>query len=160
MSRCLPKDISLPLRLEARHSLDDMLTPTGYSPPHSSRYGPQHTQHTATPTQPALRPHRTTPRAEDKPPQTHRPHSNGLCSPLSEGPDPDPGSAQRHVNAGSPVQTALIKKKLKKKLKKKDPPRWATAGGQSPKKRVPKKSPASFACSKKNRQPVSPNRQA
>ena len=74
--------------------------------------------HSTQSTQPALQPHRNTPRAEDKPPQTHRPHPNGLCSPLSEG--PDPGSAQRHVNAGSPVQTALnmIKKKLKKIKKK------------------------------------------
>jgi len=35
-------------------------------------------------TQPALRPHRATPRAEDKPPQTRRPHSNGLTLPLSQ----------------------------------------------------------------------------
>jgi len=83
---------------------DDMLTPTGYPPP------PTHTAadmaHSTHSTQPALRSHRTTPRTEAKPPQTRRPHTNGLCSPLSEG--PDPGSAQRHVNAGSPVQTALI----------------------------------------------------
>ena len=32
-----------------------------------------------------------------------RPHSNGLCSLFSEG--SDPGSAQRHVNAGSSIQT-------------------------------------------------------
>jgi len=63
--------------------------------------------HSTLSTQPALRPRRATPRVEDKPPQTRRPHSNGLCSPLSEG--PDPGSAQRHVNAGSPVHTAPIK---------------------------------------------------
>jgi len=75
-------------------------------PPHTAA-DMAHSTHS---TQPALRPHRTTPRAEDKPPQTHRPHSNGLCAPLSEG--PDPGSAQRHVNAGSPVQTALIKNKF------------------------------------------------
>jgi len=73
------------------------LPPQGTPPPHSSRYGPQHTQHTAST---AATPHY--PRAEDKPPQTRRPHSNGLCSPLSEG--PDPGSAQRHVNAGSEVE--------------------------------------------------------
>ena len=35
-------------------------------------------------TQPALRPHRAIPRAEDKPPQARRPQLNGLCSPLSE----------------------------------------------------------------------------
>ena len=81
--------------------------------------------HSTHSTQPALRPHRTTPKAEDKPPHTHRPHSNGLCSPLSEG--PDPGSAQRHVNAGSPVQTALIKKI--KKIKKKDPRISSFQGG-------------------------------
>ena len=75
---------------------DDMLTPTGYPPTHTEA-------DMAHSTQPALRPHRTTPMAEDQPPQTRRPHSNGLCSPLLEG--PDPGSAQRHVNAGSPVQT-------------------------------------------------------
>jgi len=34
--------------------------------------------HSTHSTQPALQPHRTTPRAEDKPPQTHRPHSNGI----------------------------------------------------------------------------------
>jgi len=93
--------------------IDDMLTPTWYTPPHHTAADTAHGTHS---TQPALQPNRTTPRAEDKPPQTHRPHSNGLCSPLSKG--PDPGSAQRHVNAGSPVQTALIKKKLKLKLKK------------------------------------------
>jgi len=64
------------------HDDDDMLTPTGYPPPHTAA-DMAHSTHS---TQPALRPHRTTPRAEDKPPQTRRPHSNGLCSPLSEGP--------------------------------------------------------------------------
>ena len=77
-------------------------------PPHTAA-DMAHSTHS---TQPALQPHRTTPRAEDKPPQTHRPYSNGLCSLLSEG--PDPGWAQRHVNAGSPVQTTLIKKNYNK----------------------------------------------
>jgi len=54
------------------------------------------TAHSAHNTQPAQRPHRATPRVEDNPPQMRRPHSIGLYSPLSEG--PDPGSAQRHVN--------------------------------------------------------------
>jgi len=53
------------------------------------------TAHSAHSTQPALRSHRATPRVEDKSPQTRRPHSISLCSPLSEG--PDPGSGQRHV---------------------------------------------------------------
>jgi len=39
--------------------------------------------HSTHSTQPALRPHRTTPRAEDTPPQTRRPHSNGRS--LAEG---------------------------------------------------------------------------
>ena len=40
---------------EVRHSDDEMLTPTGYPPSqHSSRHGPQHTQHTAS----TVRPHR------------------------------------------------------------------------------------------------------
>jgi len=72
------------------------LPPQGTPPSHAAA-DMAHSTHS---TQPALRPHRTTPRAEAKPPQTRRPHSNGLCSPLSEG--PDPGSAQRHVHAGSP----------------------------------------------------------
>ena len=38
---------------------------------------------------------RATPKVADKPPQTRRPHSIGLCPPLSEG--PHPGSAQRHM---------------------------------------------------------------
>ena len=77
------------------------LPPQGTPPTHTAA-DMAHSTHS---TQPALRPHRTTPRAEDKPPQTRRPHSNGLCPPLSEG--PDPGSAQRYVNAGSPVQTGI-----------------------------------------------------
>jgi len=83
-----------------------MLTPYPHRvlpPPTAADMAHSHSTHS---TQPALQPHRTTPRAEDKPPQTHRPHSNGLCSPLSEG--PDPGSAQRHVNAGSPVQDDML----------------------------------------------------
>jgi len=81
---------------------DDMLTPTGPLPPPPDTAAD--TAHSAQSTQPALRPHRATPRVEDKPLQKRRPHSIGLCSPLSEG--PDPGLAQRHVNAGSPVHTA------------------------------------------------------
>ena len=45
-------------------------------------------------------PHRATPRAEDKPPQTRRPHSNGLCSPLSEG-RVNPGDTGRGQVSGS-----------------------------------------------------------
>jgi len=60
------------------------LPPQG-TPPHTAA-DMAHNTHS---TQPALQPHRTTPRAEDKPPQTHRPHSNGLCSPLSEGQVPN-----------------------------------------------------------------------
>jgi len=56
------------------------------------------TAHRAHSTQPALRPHRATPRVGDKPPQSHRPHSIGLCSPVSEG--PDPGSADRETGWG------------------------------------------------------------
>jgi len=59
----------------------------GTPPPNTAAdtaHGPQRTQHT---TQPALRPHRATSRVEDRPPQTRRPHSIGLCLPLSEGPD-------------------------------------------------------------------------
>jgi len=59
------------------------LPPQGTPPPHTAA-DMAHSTHS---TQPALRPHRTTPKTEDKPPQTRRPHSNGLCSPLSEGPD-------------------------------------------------------------------------
>ena len=45
----LPFRISfLTLTLPVTNGDDDMLTPTGYPPPpHSSRHGPQHTQHTA-----------------------------------------------------------------------------------------------------------------
>jgi len=60
----------------------DMLTPTGYPPPNTAADA----AHSAHSTQPSLRPHRATPRVEDKPPQMHRPHlwpSPGLCSPLS-----------------------------------------------------------------------------
>ena len=69
---------------------DDMLTPTGYSPHTQQPIWP--TAHTAH-SQPALRPHRTTPRAEDKPPQTHRPHSNlvpmmMICLPPQGTPPP------------------------------------------------------------------------
>jgi len=47
---------------------DDMLTPTGSSPPNpAADTVPQCTQHTA-----STAPHRTTPRVEDKPPQTRR----------------------------------------------------------------------------------------
>jgi len=60
---------------------DEMLTPTGYPRPNTAA----DTAHSAHSTQPALRPHRAAPRAEDKPLQTRRPHSVGLCSPLSEG---------------------------------------------------------------------------
>jgi len=52
---------------------DDTLTPTAY-PPHTAA----DTAHSPHSTQPALRPHRATPRAEEKNPQTRRPHSNGL----------------------------------------------------------------------------------
>ena len=50
---------------------DDMLTPAGYPPTHSSRHGPQHTQHTASTA--------ATPRylqGRRLPLQTRRPHSN------------------------------------------------------------------------------------
>jgi len=77
---------------------DEMLTPPRAPPPPFNTAAD--TAHSAHSTQSALRPHRATLRVEDKPPQTRRPHSIGLCSPLSEG--PDPGTAQRHVNAGSP----------------------------------------------------------
>jgi len=86
---------------------DGMLTPTGYSPPTQQPIWPtaytahsQHCGYTALPPG-----QKTNPRRRRR---TDRPHSNGngLCSPLSKG--PDPGSAKRHVNAGSPVQTALI----------------------------------------------------
>jgi len=76
---------------------DDMLTSTGYPRPNTAA----DTAHSSHSTQPARRPHRATPRVEDDTPAERRPHSIGLCSPLSEG--PDPGSAQRHLNAGSPV---------------------------------------------------------
>jgi len=59
----------------------DMLTPQG--PPHTHTQQPTRpTAHTA---QPALRPHRATPRVKEEPPQTRWPHSTGLCSPRSEG---------------------------------------------------------------------------
>jgi len=51
-----------------------MLTPQG-APPSNTAADMAHSTHS---TQPALRPHRTTPRAEDKPPQTRPPPSNGL----------------------------------------------------------------------------------
>ena len=47
---------------------DDMPTPTGY--PLNTAADTAHSAHSA---QPALRPHRATPRVEDKPPQTRRP---------------------------------------------------------------------------------------
>jgi len=72
---------------------DYMLTPAGYPPPPNTAADMAPSRHS---TQPALRPHRATPRAEDRTTQTRRPHLNGLCSPLSEG--PDPRSAQMHVN--------------------------------------------------------------
>jgi len=50
-----------------------MLTPPGNPPPPTAA----DTAHSAHSTQPALRPHRATPRVEDKPPQTRRPHSIG-----------------------------------------------------------------------------------
>jgi len=54
--------------------------PGGPPPPHTHTQQPAwptaHTAHSST-----LRPHRATQRVEDKPPQTRRPHSNGLCSP-------------------------------------------------------------------------------
>jgi len=56
------------------------LPPQG-TPPHTAA-DVAHSTHS---TQPALRPHRTTPRAVDKPPQTRRPHSNGLCSQVHFG---------------------------------------------------------------------------
>ena len=49
-----------------------MLTPTGY-PPNTAA----DTAHSAQSTQPALRPHRATPRVEDTPPQTR--HSCGTA---------------------------------------------------------------------------------
>jgi len=54
------------------------LPPPGSPPPpqHSSR----HSTHSTHSTQPALRPHCATPRAEHKPPQTRRPHLKGPCS--------------------------------------------------------------------------------
>jgi len=73
------------------------LPPQGTPPPNTAA----DTAHSAHSIQPVLRPHRAALRAEDQPPQTHRPHSISLCSPLSEG--PDPGSAQRHVHAGLPA---------------------------------------------------------
>ena len=51
-----------------------MLTPTGYLSPNTAA----DMAHSTNSTQPALPPHRATPRAEDKPLQTRRPHSNGL----------------------------------------------------------------------------------
>ena len=105
-----------------------MLTPTGYSTPtHHTAADMAHSTHS---TQPALRPHRTTPRAEDNPLQTHRPHSYGLCSLLSEG--PYPGLAQRHVNADSPVQTALIIFLFFFKLKKNGHPEKLVPSGSHP----------------------------
>jgi len=50
---------------------DDMLTPIGYPPPNTAA----DTAHSAHSTHPALRPHRATPRVEDNPPQTRRPHA-------------------------------------------------------------------------------------
>jgi len=97
------------------HLMRICFPPPGPPPPPNTAAD---TAHNARSTQPALRPHRATPRIEDKPPQTRRPHSTGLCLLLSEG--PDPGSAQRHVHAGSPVHTAPIKQKKNEK-RKKDP---------------------------------------
>ena len=54
-----------------------MLSHTGYPPPTAADMA--HSTHS---TQPALQPHRATPMAEDNPPQTRQPHSNGLCAPL------------------------------------------------------------------------------
>ena len=76
----------------ARDDMTICLPPQGTPPQDSSRHGSQCTQHTASTA--------ATPRypwVEDKPPQTCRPHSTGLCSPLLER--PDSGSAQRHVHA-------------------------------------------------------------
>ena len=84
---------------------DEMLTPTGYPSPLNAAADMAHSAH---PTQPAPRPHRATPRVEDKPPQTRRPHS-----PFSEGPDPVPsansglgGTARSVPSATGPDVTA------------------------------------------------------
>jgi len=80
---------------------DYMLTPTGYPPAppppqHSSRHSPQHTAHSQHCGHTALPPGQKTHTHTHTHTQTRRPHSNGLCSRHSEG--PDPRSAQRHVN--------------------------------------------------------------
>jgi len=53
-----------------------MLTPIGYPAPNTAA-DMAHSTHS---TQPALRPHRVTPRVEDQPPQTLRPHSRALVA--------------------------------------------------------------------------------
>ena len=58
------------------------LPPQG-TPPHTAA----DTAHSAHSTQPALRPHRATPKVENKPPQTRRPHSIGMLAPFG-GPRP------------------------------------------------------------------------
>jgi len=67
--------------------------------------------HSTHSTQPALRPHRAAPRAEDKLPQTRRPHSSGQCSPLSEG--ADPGKATRKHAACPPPPPRRTRPALK-----------------------------------------------
>ena len=54
---------------------DDMLTQG--TPRPNTAADMAHSTHSS---QPALRPHRATPRAEDKPPQTRRPYANGAAS--------------------------------------------------------------------------------
>ena len=78
----------------------DVLTPAVYPPPNTAA----DTAHSAHSTQPALRPHRATPRVEDNPPETRRPHSIGLCSPLSEGPDPGRRGPPYSQAAGSSTE--------------------------------------------------------
>jgi len=53
------------------------LPPQGTPSPPNTAADMAHSTHS---TQPALRPRRATPRAEDKPPRTRRPYSNDLCS--------------------------------------------------------------------------------
>ena len=59
-----------------------MLTPTGSPPPPNTAADTAHSAHS---TQPALRPHRATPRVEDKPPPYNHTYNNKIdlkvCAP-------------------------------------------------------------------------------
>jgi len=95
-----------------------MLTPTGYPPLPNTEADMAHSTHS---TQPALRSDRANPRAEDKPPQTRRPHTNGLFTlKFARTGEEAPVS----VHAPLPADLAAVVARLWPEIQGTDPRDW------------------------------------